>query len=145
MNSFCTWKLNYSMLTLMCHSRRMNSKIMQLHERCICIVYSDKTSSFENLLKKDGSVTIRIRTFQTLWQNNYDLRQNSYVAIPNVNSMHHGTKNLSNSGPRIWNLVLDKLKQLVEVHAFKKEIAKWKTKNVPCRLCKPCMPNFIFI
>ena len=123
----------------------MNSKIMQLHDRCICIVYSDKTSSFENLLKKDGSVTIRIRTLQTLWQNNYDLRHNSYVAIPNVNSMHHGTKNLSNSGPRIWNLVLDKLKQLVEVHAFKKEIEKWKTKNYPCRLCKPWMPNVIFI
>ena len=44
----------------------MNSKINCLHERCLCIVYCDKTSSFERLLEKDGSVTIHIRNLQTL-------------------------------------------------------------------------------
>ena len=130
----------------MCHSRTMNNKINRLHERCLRIVHSDKTSSFEKLLEKDGSVTIHTRNLQTLAtemfkvyknlpppiitnffhvrQNNYNLRHDSYIAIPNVKSVYHGTESLSNLGPRIWNLVLDKLKQLVDIYSFKKEIKK---------------------
>ena len=137
----------------------MNTKINRLHERCLRIVHSDKTLSFEKLLEKDGSVTIHTRNLQTLAkemfkvyknlllaiiadlfhvrQNNYNLRHDSYFAIPNVKSVYHGTESLSNLGPRIWNLVPDKLKQLTfDIHAFKKEIKKWKPKNCPCRLCK---------
>ena len=70
---------------------------MPLH----CIQY--KVSSFERLLEKDGSITTHTRNLQTLVteifkvhktraiiadlfrirQNNYNLRHNSYVAIPN--------------------------------------------------------------
>ena len=57
-------------------------------------------------------------------QNKYNLRHGSYFAIPNVKPVYHGTESLSNLGPRISNLVPDKLKQLVEIHAFKKEIKK---------------------
>ena len=45
----------------------------------------------------------------------------------------------------MWNLVPDKLKQLVDIHAFKKEIEKGKTKNCPCRLCKTYVPYVDFI
>ena len=101
----------------------MNNKINRLHERCLCIVHSDKTSSFEKLLEKDGRVTIHTRNLQTLAtemfkvyknlpppiitnffhvrQNNYNLRHDSYIAIPNVKSVYHGTESLSNLGPRI--------------------------------------------
>ena len=79
---------------------------------------TNKTSSFEKLLEKDGSVTIHTRNLQTLAtemfkvyknlspaiianlfhvrQNNYNLRHDSYFAIPNVKSVHHGTESLSN-------------------------------------------------
>ena len=40
----------------MFHCRTMNNKINHLHERCLSIVYSDKTSSFEKLLGADRSV-----------------------------------------------------------------------------------------
>ena len=83
----------------MCHSRTMNSKNNFLHERCLCIVYSDKTSSFGN-----------------------------YFPIPNVKSVYHGKESFSNLGPRIWNLVPDKLKQLVDMRAFKKDNKVWKPK-----------------
>ena len=124
----------------------MNNKINRLHERRLRIVHSDKTSSFEKLLEKDGSVTIHTRNLQTLAtemfkvyknlpppiitnlfhvrQSNYNLRHDSYIAIPNVKSVYHGTESLSNLAPRIWNLVLDKLKQLVDIYSFKKEIKK---------------------
>ena len=66
MSSFFTSQFNYCPLTWMCHSRTINNKINRLHERCLRIVYSDKTSSFENLLERDGSVTIHTRNLQTL-------------------------------------------------------------------------------
>ena len=58
---------------------------------------------------------------------------------------NHGTESLSNLGPRIWNLVPDKLKQLVDIHAFKKEIKKRKPENWPCGLCKTYIPHVGFI
>lgn len=49
----------------MCHSRTMNGKINRFHERCLRVVYSDKTSSFGKLLEKID-VTIHTRYLQTL-------------------------------------------------------------------------------
>ena len=56
-DSFFISQFNYFPLVWMCHSHLMNNKINQLHEKCLRIVYSDKTSSFEELLDKDESVT----------------------------------------------------------------------------------------
>ena len=139
MNSFFTSQFNYCPLTWMCHSRTMNNKINRLHERWLRIVYSDKTSSFERLLEKDGSATIHTRNLQNIakeifkvyknlspaiitdlshvHENNYNLRHDSCFAIPNVKSVYHCTESLSNLGPRTWNLVSVKLKQLVDIHA----------------------------
>ena len=39
----------------MCYSRANHSKVNKLHELCLGIIYTDKISSFETLLKKDGS------------------------------------------------------------------------------------------
>ena len=78
-------------------------------------------------------------------QNNYNLRHDSYFAIPNVKFVYDDTESLSNLGLRIWNVVPHKLKQLADIHAFKKEIKKWKPKNSPCRLCKTYMPCVGFI
>ena len=50
MNSFFISQFNYSPLVWMCHSRLMNNKINRLHEKCLRIVYSDKTSFFEEFL-----------------------------------------------------------------------------------------------
>ena len=122
---------------------------------------------FEKLSEKDKSVTIYTRNLQTLAtkmfkvyknlspaiiadlfhvrQNNYNLRHDPYFEIPNVKSVYHGTKSLSNLGPRILNFVPDKLKQLVDIHAFKKEIKKRKPENCPCGLCKTYILHVGFI
>ena len=128
-------------------------------------MHSDRTSNFEKLLEKDGSGTIHTKNLQTRAmemvyknlspaiiadlfhdrQNNYNLRYVSYFAIPNVKSVYLGTESLSNSELRIWNLVPDKLKQLVVIRAFKKEIKKRKPENCPCGLCKTYIPHVGFI
>ena len=47
-------------------SRALNSKINRLHERCLGIIYNDKTSYFNELLEKDNSVSIHERNIQAL-------------------------------------------------------------------------------
>ena len=44
----------------------MNIKINRLHERCMRLIYEDKTSSFEELLEQDKSVLIHTRNLQML-------------------------------------------------------------------------------
>ena len=50
----------------MFHSRSLNNKITQIHERALRITYNDKSSSFKNLLEKDNSVTIHHRNIKIL-------------------------------------------------------------------------------
>ena len=142
----------------MCHSRLMNTKINRLHEKCLRIVYSDKTLSFEELLEEDGSVTIHTRNIQVLAtemikvyrnllpnivaeifrarRNSYNLRHSSFFSIPYVKTVCHGSESLSNLGPRIWDLVPSTLKKLDDAKSFKIQIKKWQPENCPCRLCK---------
>ena len=61
MNSFFKTQFNYCPLIWMCHSRENNRKINWLHERCLRAMYNDKQSLFNELLQKDGSVSIHER------------------------------------------------------------------------------------
>ena len=66
MNVFFKSQFNYCPLSSMCHSSENNNKINRLHERCLRIIYNDKRSSFNALLKKDGSVSIQERNIKIL-------------------------------------------------------------------------------
>ena len=50
----------------MFHSRTLDNKINHLHERCLYIVYSHRTSSLEKLLETDRTVSLHIRNLQIL-------------------------------------------------------------------------------
>ena len=53
------------------HARIKNNKINRLHERCMHLRYGDKTSSFEELLEQDKSVSIHARNQQMFAQGRY--------------------------------------------------------------------------
>ena len=57
-NSFFNAQFNYFPLVWMLHSRSNNNKIKHLHDRCLCNVYQDRQNSYENLLVKDGTVSM---------------------------------------------------------------------------------------
>ena len=50
----------------MFHSREINNRINNIHERALRLAYKDYQSSFEMLLRKDGSVTIHHKNLQLL-------------------------------------------------------------------------------
>ena len=167
MNSFFNSQFSYCSLIWMFHSRIMNNKINRLHERCMRLIYEDKTSSFEELLYQDKSVSIHTINLQMLATEmfkvyrgmcppiiselfrgrdiSYNLRSNSNFAVPNVKPVFHGSESITYLGPKIWDIVPFQLKELTSLNAFKKVIKKWQPKNCPCRLCKQYVLNLGFI
>ena len=49
----------------MFHGRKVNNRINHIHERSLSIIYSDQTSTFDELLVKDGSCSIHHRNIQS--------------------------------------------------------------------------------
>ena len=59
-------QFNYYPLVWMCNSRTPTNKINKLHERCVRLIYSVKTSTFQELLDKDSSLSVHMRNIRTL-------------------------------------------------------------------------------
>ena len=66
LNSFFNAQFYYCALIWMLHTRTNKNKIKHLSEICLRLIYSDKKSSYERLLGKDGSISVRHRNVQTL-------------------------------------------------------------------------------
>ena len=139
-----------------------------LHERCLGIIYNDKQSSFTKLLNKDSSVSIHIKNVQKLTiemfksykglsppimdnvfklrtENPYSLRQVSKFSRPIVKTTYHGTESLSYLGPKIWDILPEKLRNMDNLESFKEEIKTWRPDNCPCRLCKVYIEGVEFL
>ena len=66
MKTFMESQFNYCPLLWMFHIRTLNNKINKLHERALRIVYQNDDLSFQELLDKDGAITIHDRNLQKL-------------------------------------------------------------------------------
>ena len=64
MNAFFKSQFNIPLIW-MCSNRSLN-EIDRLYERCLQIVYSDKTSNFSEMLEKDDSLFTIIIIFNSL-------------------------------------------------------------------------------
>ena len=92
MKAYLASQFGYCPLVWMFYSRSLNNKINSLHERALRITYSDRSSSFENLLKKE--LFAPKMSF-------YDLRNNNSFKRRRVKSVWHGTESVSYLGPKI--------------------------------------------
>ena len=52
MNAFFNSQFSYCPFICVCQRSTINKKINRLHETCLRLIYSDKQSSFEELLEK---------------------------------------------------------------------------------------------
>ena len=57
----------------MCRSRKLNNQINTIHERDLHIVFQDKHTSFDELLKKAGTVKIQDRNLQIFATEMYNI------------------------------------------------------------------------
>ena len=161
MNAFFTSQFSYCPLVWMCHSRTNNSKINMLHKRCLRIIYNDKQSSFTELLNKGSSVSIHIKNilklviemfksykgllppimdnvFKLRIENPYSLRQVSEFSRPIVKTLYYGTESLLYLGPKIWDILPEKLRNMDSLEGFRKKINTWNPDNCPCS-CVRCI------
>ena len=167
MKAFILSQFNYCPLVWMFHSRESNNRINRIHERALRLTYKDKMSSFQDLLKKDGSVTIHHKNLQILATEiykflnglspkimgevfqlkevKYDLRTEVIFRDYNINTVRYGEQSISYLAPRIWKLVPKNIKESPTIKAFKSRIKKWTPHSCPCRLCKMYIQNIGFI
>ena len=166
--SFFDSQFQYCSLTWMFHSRTLNNRINDLHYRALRIVYKDDIMSFNELLKKDGSVTIHYRNIQKLGieiykvknnlspllmheifpDRNYsgpNLRTQTDIELPHVNSVKNGRETLRFIGPKVWNIIPDSIKNSKSLSIFKNKIRNWVPEKCPCRLCKDYVQGVGFI
>ena len=117
----------------------------------ICIlVYNDYESTFDDLLTKDGSVTVHHSNIQTLAiklykvhnnisqtifgdlfkreNNGYYLLWKSNFVIPQIRTGLKRSNSVRYFGRIIWNLILEELKNMTSLNIFKKK--KKKKKNL---------------
>ena len=66
MKAYMISQFGYCPLVWLFHSRGLNNKINYLHERALRVTYGDRSSSFQDLLKKDNPVSIHHRNIQAL-------------------------------------------------------------------------------
>ena len=166
MRAFITSQFGYCPLVWMFHSRTLNNRINKIHERALRIVYNDDYSSFNDLLKKDGSITIHERNIQVLaievfkvinglspkiMNEVFPLKESfTYCSkFPfksrNVHTVAYGTETLNFMGPKIWSLVPIELKEVKSLTEFKRKIKLWKPDKCPCRICKTYIAELGFI
>ena len=168
MNAFFISQFNYCPVIWMCHSRALKNKINRLHERCLRIIYNDKTSTFNELLEKDNSVSIHYRNIQALAiemhkvangmspeivngifqpreKSHYNLRYTSEFLIPPIYSVYHGSESVSYFGSKIWELSPPVIRHIDTFSGLKKAIIKWKPTNYPCWICKTYIPSVGFL
>ena len=159
MKTFIESQFSYCPLVWMFCSRTMNKKINHIHERVLRLVYQDYTSTFEQLLKKDGSLTFHHRNIHhvaiEMFKVKHDLsppfmkeifspkvnekgtRSGDTFERPNVDSVKKGDRSLRSFGPIVWNEMLPtKLKECKTLSEFKNLLKTWTPDNCRCELCK---------
>ena len=138
-------------------SSKVNSKINNLQERSLRIVYNDYIALLEDLLKKDKSLKIHYKNIKSLAIElfkvkqrianpilcdifplrflDYNLRSQIHFSLSSVNTTHFGLNSLRYFASKAWNMVPLELKNLSDIEIFKFEIRKCKT--MQCDFVKP--------
>ena len=66
MNDFFSSQFNYCPLIWMFHNMSLNHKVNRLHGRCLCVIYNDDHSFYDDLLNIGNSVSIHDKNLQIL-------------------------------------------------------------------------------
>ena len=122
MSAFIESQFSYCPLLWMFCSKGINDKINSIHKRTLQLVYLDYTSSFEDLLKKDNSVTIHQRNIRLLaiemfkvvkglgpgivkdlFSFDYATRSSRTFFRPNVRTVYNGKNSIRYFGPVVWD------------------------------------------
>ena len=161
MKAFLDSQFPHCPLVWMFHNRSINTKINNLHYRALRLTSQDDTSSFKELLIKDGSVTIHGRNLQylaielfkvangitpTIMEDIFRMKENLSTENVSANTrsqslfynsvnpkkVSHGFQTLRCIGPKSWDMVPADIRNAATFPIFKHKIRKWKPSKCPC-------------
>ena len=143
-NAFIVSNLNYcNNIWFFAHKSGL-SRLDKANERAIRMIYDDKKTSYDILLKQKGHLDIfRIcykglcTTMYKIWndisptylselfqinENMYNLRDNQTYVLPKYRNKTHGYHSLPYIGAKAWSLLDPKVKKSSSLASFKKSI-----------------------
>ena len=147
LKAFVESQFSYFPLIWMFHSRRLNNKINNVHDKALRTVYFDCKSTFQELLDKDASFSVHHRNIQTLpieiykqihgllpatmdkvFRINrnltYNLRTQNDFSRRVPQTVKYRTETFSFLVPKVCALVPEKMKEFSCLEAFKSKIRK---------------------
>ena len=155
MKAFIESQFAYCPLIWMFCQRSSNTRINHLHERALRIAYNDNESTFDDLLKKDNSVSLHHKNIRLLGvelykvKNDlstylmseifnlkniaYNLRSQAAFKQGPVNTVNYGLKSLRYLAPKIWDIIPLEIRNAGE---FTTNIKSWIPMHCPCTLCR---------
>ena len=148
-------------------SRRTNNLINRIHERSLRTVCNDISSTFQELLQRNRSVTIHhnnietlttevfkvvnnicppiMKTFFDFRENRYNIRKFQEMRQQKVWTVRYGLETALYCAPQLWSLVPADLKSLPNLNLFKSKIKHWKCTECPCKLCRTYLRNIGYV
>lgn len=165
-NAFVTSHFSYCPLVWMFHSRKLNNRINHIHERALRIIYQDYQSSFEELLSKNGSVTIHQTNLRILVTELYKAKTKTGPEMMNelfmftepvynlrkdklksnkIFSVRYGIETLSNVGLKLWNSLPNEYRNAGTLIEFRSKMRNWIPNHCPYRICKTFIPELGFL
>ena len=81
-------------------------------------------------IKNDLSPEIMTELFEQRNEHHYNLRNSVHFITPQIRTVYHGSESISFLGPKIWNILLDRLKKATSLEAFKIQIKSGNLKIV---------------
>ena len=156
----------------MYQSRIINNKINSLHYRAFRMGYNDNVSSFEDLLQKDGSVTLHQQNLPSLTVEIFEVSKNIAPLMSDIFTKNHnfctdnvsantrsnsifynahnprrnyGLNTLRHLGLKVYDMVPEEIKNSSSVQIFKPKIKNWVPPQCPCRLCAKFVSNLGYL
>ena len=167
MKAFINSQFGYCPLVWMNYNRKINNRINRIHERALRVVYNNDNATFPQLLEKDNAVKIHDRNLQILAtemfkvklgmapvtmndvfcirKNDYNTRKADEFQSHCVKTVHYGTETASFLGPKLWSILANEYKRIININDFKSKIKSWVPQNCPCRLCKTYIHHVGFV
>ena len=135
--------------------------------RALRLAYNNDSSSFQELLELDNSMSVHHRNLRKLATemykarnnlsptpiqgifnkhvNTHDLRNNRCWEIMKARTVHYGTETIRYRGPKTWEMLPLSIKGSKTITEFKAKVKLWEPIDCTCRLCKIYIANLGFI
>ena len=73
------------------------------------------------------------------------MRNQTNFVIPQVKNVNHGLESVRFLGLKLWESLLNDLKNKESADSFKTAIKTWKPESCQCRLCKTYLQNIGYL